>query len=210
MMVRTDKMTARPPTIPTMLKVAPTAALFLKKPEEAPPTPVGVALMVRVEPVEVGPEPDIPFVEEIGLLRNVGLWALLDVAPADELIDCQTLYESTVKRQLTYLVTPRVEDAWLLEVEDAVGEAVDDGEAEGDAEEAALEAGEADVAGGCEEEEEFSGVGEDCAEGEGEEAGAGLDAWVFAGAGEEAAGCEGVGFAWDEPEAGAGVVALAW
>ncbi len=205
-------MAARPPIIPTMLKVAPTAALFLKKAEEEPPTPVGLALMVRVEPVEAG-EPGFPVVKEIGLLRSVvRVLALLDVTPADELINHQTLYEGTAKRQLTYLVTPRVEDAWLFEVEDAVGEGVEDGEREGDAE-AALEPGEADVAGACEE-EEFSGVGEgeDCAEGEaegeGEETGAGLDACVFAG--EEAAGCEGAGFAWDEPEAGAGVVALAW
>jgi hypothetical protein len=51
-------MTARPPTIPTMLKVAPTAALLLKKPEVAPTLEVGPT--ETVEPGLVGREPDNP------------------------------------------------------------------------------------------------------------------------------------------------------
>ena len=78
-------MTARPPTIPTMLKVAPTAALLLKKPEPAPA--LGVAPEETVEPGLVGREPDIPDVKETGVLTNVvvGLLKMLDVAPADDL-----------------------------------------------------------------------------------------------------------------------------
>jgi hypothetical protein len=55
-MVRTAMMTARPPTIPMMLKVAPTAALLLKKPEAAPA--LAVAPEEMVEPG--GREPDCP------------------------------------------------------------------------------------------------------------------------------------------------------
>ena len=72
-----------------MLKVAPTAALLLKKPEEAP-TP-GVAPADTVEPAMVEPEPDIPDEKDSGLLTKVvvGLLKILDVAPTDELKNCQ-------------------------------------------------------------------------------------------------------------------------
>jgi len=184
-------MTARPPTIPTMLKVAPTAALLLKKPEVAPP--LGVAPMEMVEPGLVEREPDNPDVYETGLLTNVvvGLWAILDVAPTDE------------------LVTPREEDDWAFEEEDDDGEGVDDGEGEAEVE-AALVPGEVDVAGDDEGVNELSCVGEE-EEGEGEEDAAGLDACVFA-SGVEGVDCEGVGLDWGEldSEAGTDVVALAW
>lgn len=79
-------MTARPPTIPMMLKVAPTAALLLKKPDAAPT--LGVAPLETVEPGFVGREPVNP--DETGLLTNVvvGLLKVLDVAPTDELKNC--------------------------------------------------------------------------------------------------------------------------
>src|ERR1700679_3785849 len=88
-MVRTAMMTARPPTIPMMLKVAPTAALLPKKPEAAPA--VGVAPLETVEPGLVGRVPDNPDVKETGLLTNdvVGLLKVLDMAPTDELKNCQ-------------------------------------------------------------------------------------------------------------------------
>jgi hypothetical protein len=57
MTVRTAMMAARPPTIPMMVKVTPTAALFFKKPPEETAPDVGSAEMVRVEPVELGREP---------------------------------------------------------------------------------------------------------------------------------------------------------
>jgi hypothetical protein len=50
-------MAARPPIIPMMVKVTPTAALFFKKPPEETAPEVGSAEMVRVEPVELGREP---------------------------------------------------------------------------------------------------------------------------------------------------------
>ena len=73
-----------------MVKVAPTAALLWKKPEAAP-TP-GVAPEETVEPGLVERVPDKPDVEATGLLRNVvvGLLKMLDVAPTDELKNCQT------------------------------------------------------------------------------------------------------------------------
>ena len=80
-------MTASPPTIPTMLKVTPTAALFLKKPEEAAPA-VEAALIVRVEPVLVGERPPNPDVKVFAVLMNdvVGLAALdTTPTPTDEL-----------------------------------------------------------------------------------------------------------------------------
>jgi hypothetical protein len=82
-------MTARPPTIPTMLKVAPTAALLLKKPEVAPE--LGAAPADTVEPEMVGWEPDNPDVWDTGLLTKVvvGLLKMLDVDPTDELKNCQ-------------------------------------------------------------------------------------------------------------------------
>jgi hypothetical protein len=82
---RTAMITARPPTIPMMLNVAPTAALLLKKPFEAAPA-VGVSPEETVVPGLVGRVPDNPDVET-GLLRNVvvGLLKMLDVAPTDEL-----------------------------------------------------------------------------------------------------------------------------
>jgi hypothetical protein len=110
-------------------------------------------------------------------------------------------------------VTPGEEDAWAFEEEDDDG-GVDDGEAEAEAEaEAALVSGEVDAARDGEgADEELSCVGDGCEEeeGEGEENGAGLDACVFAaGVG---ADCETAGLDWGEldPEAGTGVVALAW
>lgn len=78
-------MTARPPRIPTMLNVTPTAALLPKKPE-APTLDVGPT--ETVEPGLVGAEPDNPDVKEKGLLLKnvvVGELAILDVAPTVEL-----------------------------------------------------------------------------------------------------------------------------
>ena len=92
-------MTARPPTIPTMLKVTPTAALFLKKPEEVAPA-VEPAAIVRVEPVVVGEEPANPDVKVFGVLINdvVGLATLdMDPTPTDELANCQLPYNDTRK-----------------------------------------------------------------------------------------------------------------
>jgi len=112
------------------------------------------------------------------------------------------------------LVTPGEEDTWAFE-EDDDAEGADDGEGVAEAEaEAALVPGEVDVARDGEgADEELSCVGDGCEEeeGDGEETGAGLDACVFA-SGVEGADCEGVGLDWGEldPEAGAGVVALAW
>lgn len=186
-------MTARPPTIPTMLKVAPTAALLLKKAEAA--WALAVAPLVIVEPASVGREPDV----EIGLLPNVviGVLPMLDVAP-------------TVER-----MKPDEEDAWTLEREDDDNAGVDDDKAEAEAAaEAALVPGEVDAARDGEgADEELSCVGDGCAEeeGAGEENGAALDACVFA-SGVKGADCDGVGLDWGEldPEAGTGVVALAW
>ena len=109
-------------------------------------------------------------------------------------------------------MTPGEEDAWAIE-EDDVGDGVDDGEAEAEVE-AALVPGEVDVARDDEgDDEELSCVVEGCeeGEGEGEEEGATLEACVFA-SGVEGADWEGVGLDWGEldPEAGTGVVALAW
>jgi hypothetical protein len=78
-----------------MPKVAPTAALFLKKPEEES-EPVAAAAMVRVEPVVVEANPEV---WEFGVLTNVvvGLFAMLDTAPTEELTKCQPLYNDTYK-----------------------------------------------------------------------------------------------------------------
>lgn len=94
-------MTARPPTIPTMLKVTPTAALFLKKPEEEAAPAVEEAAIVTVEPPEVVREgPANLDVTEFGELKNavVGL-ALLDTAPIDELTNYQLLYKMKKRHQ---------------------------------------------------------------------------------------------------------------
>jgi mannose-6-phosphate isomerase-like protein (cupin superfamily) len=143
-MVRTVMMTARPPTIPRMLKVAPTAALFLKKPEETA-APVAVASMVRVEPVVVGREPANPDVGVFGVLTNVvvGLLALLDTAPTDE------------------LVTRGEEDTWVFEEGEGEGEGEDD-DVEVGVGGAEVVPGEVDVAGDGEgEEEKLCGAGGD-------------------------------------------------
>jgi hypothetical protein len=82
-----------------MLKVTPTAALFLKKPEEVAPA-VEVAAIVRVEPVEVGEKLPNPDVKVFAVLINdvVGL-ATLDTTPTptDELTNYQLLYNDTIK-----------------------------------------------------------------------------------------------------------------
>jgi len=110
-------MTARPPIIPRMLKVAPTAALLLKKPEDAPTVGLGPTEMVEPRAlVLTGPR-------KVSVLTNVvvgpvGMW---DVTPTVELA-C-------------------VEDAWAFKEGDDDGEGVGDGEAE-----AALVAGSDDAA----------------------------------------------------------------
>ena len=92
-------MTARPPTIPTMLKVTPTAALFLKKPEEAAPAEEE-ALIVRVEPVVVGEKPPNPDVKVFAVLVNdvIELAAVgTTPTPTDELTNDQLQYNDTRK-----------------------------------------------------------------------------------------------------------------
>lgn len=194
-----------------MLKVAPTAALLLKKPEVAPT--LGVAPAEMVEPDSVGGEPYD--VRVAGLLINVvvGFFALLDVTPTVELNIVKNLYEDFAKSRETYLTTPSEEDAWAFKEEEDDSEGVDDGEAVA---EAALVLGKVDAARdgeGADDEVSSTGVG--CEEGVGEgvgvgeETGAGLDASVFA-SGVEGADCEGAGSDWGELDSEATLVALAW
>jgi hypothetical protein len=113
-------------------------------------------------------------------------------------------------------MTPREEDTWAFEEEDDDDDkGVDDGEGEAEVE-AALVAGEVDVARADEgADEELScieeeGDGEGDGEEEGEEDGAGLDACVFT-SGVEGVDCAGAELDWGalDSETGTGVVALA-
>jgi hypothetical protein len=100
-------MTARPPRIPTILNVTPTAALLPKKPEAAPTLEVGPT--ETVEPGSIDRVPDNPDVKETGLLTNVvvGLLATLDVAPTVELKKLSSFCIKVQQRQANIPDGPR-------------------------------------------------------------------------------------------------------
>ena len=78
-----------------MLKVAPTAALLLKKPEVAPTLGVAPAEMVEPGAIEGAPYD----VRVAGLSTNVvvGFFAMLDVTPTVELKIIKNLYKDSAR-----------------------------------------------------------------------------------------------------------------